>query len=175
MQKIIERVSRCRPVNHGPNRSLLTVRERVSLHLLLQNRFALDSDSPKTVTQEGVAKAVEVGRNNVAKVLAEMGRDGVLDTFTKHVKGLLSVRKVYFLTPKGLDEAKTIKQELESSEVEVIDLKRGTPSTRRRLGNYLPKRYDLRAAERILQGVLDCRTFQREQAEGGEALRGLHR
>lgn len=161
MQKIIERESRCRPVNHGPNRSLLTVRERVSLHLLLQNRFALDSDSPKTVTQEGVAKAVEVGRNNVAKVLAEMGKDGVLDTFTRHVKGLPSVRKVYFLTPKGLEEAKTIKQELESSEVEVIDLNGEHHRDEiGRLGNYLPKRYDLlELVNGISQGVLDCRTF----------------
>jgi len=66
---------------------LLTVKERVFLHLLFQQRFALDSDSPKSVTQEGVAKAVDVGRNNVAKVLAEMGREGTVETFTRHVKG----------------------------------------------------------------------------------------
>ncbi len=61
----------------------------------------MDSDSPKSVTQEGIAKAVDVGRNNVAKVLAEMSKEGTVDTFTRHVKGLPSVRKVYFLTPRA--------------------------------------------------------------------------
>ncbi len=75
-------------MNHAPGRSLLTAKERVLLHLLFQQRFVMDSDSPKSVTQEGVAKAVDVGRNNVAKVLAEMNKEGAVDIFTRHVKGL---------------------------------------------------------------------------------------
>ena len=109
-------------MNHTPGRSLLTVKERVFLHLLFQQRFAMDSDSPQSVTQEGVAKAVDVGRNNVAKVLAEMGNEGTVDAFTRHVKGLPSVRKVYFLSPRGLEKAKVIKQNVESTTVDIIDL-----------------------------------------------------
>jgi tetratricopeptide (TPR) repeat protein/DNA-binding PadR family transcriptional regulator len=148
-------------VNQGTNRSLLTVKERVFLHLLFQQRFVMDSDSPKTVTQEGVAKAVDVGRNNVAKVLVEMGKDGLVDTYTKHVKGLPSVRKVYFLTPKGLEDAKHIKQALEATVVEVIDLQGNHHQDEiGRLGNYLPKRYDLlELVIGISQGTIDCRNF----------------
>jgi tetratricopeptide (TPR) repeat protein len=148
-------------VNHIPGRSLLTVKERVFLHLLFQQRFVMDSDSPKSVTQEGIAKAVDVGRNNVAKVLAEMSKEGTVDTFTRHVKGLPSVRKVYFLTPKGLEKAKVIKQDVESTTVDIIDLQgQHLKDEIGRLGNYLPKRYDLlELINGIVQGSIDCRNF----------------
>jgi tetratricopeptide (TPR) repeat protein len=131
------------------------------LHLLFQQRFSMDSDSPKTVTQEGVAEAVEVGRNNVAKVLAELVKEGAVEVSTRHVKGLPSVRKVYFLTPAGLEDARSIKADLETTVIDIIDLH----GARHRdemghLGNYLPKRYDL--LELVLgvsQGCIDCRSF----------------
>jgi len=137
------------------------VKERVFLHLLFQQRFVMDSDSPKSVTQEGVAKAVDVGRNNVAKVLAEMRKEGTVDTFTRHVKGLPSVRKVYFLSAKGLEKAKAIKQDVESTKVDIIDLQgQHLQDEIGRLGNYLPKRYDLlELINGIVQGSIDCRNF----------------
>ncbi len=148
-------------MNHIPGRSLLTVKERVFLHLLFQQRFVMDSDSPKSVTQEGVAKAVDVGRNNVAKVLAEMGKEGTVDTFTRHVKGLPSVRKVYFLSAKGSEKAKAVKQDVESTVVDIIDLQgKHLKDEIGRLGNYLPKRYDLlELVNGIVQGSIDCRSF----------------
>lgn len=148
-------------VNHTVGRSLLTVKERVFLHLLFQQRFMMDPDSPKTVTQEGVATAVDVGRNNVAKVLADMDKEGLVETFTRHVKGLPSVRKVYFLTPTGQEEAKRIKQGLEATVVEVIDLNGQQHQDEiGRLGNYLPKRYGLlELVNGIVQNSIDCRNF----------------
>ncbi|MDD1772085.1 MAG: tetratricopeptide repeat protein [Methanomassiliicoccales archaeon] len=142
-------------------RSLLTMKERVFLHLLLQQRFAMDSDSPKSVTQDGIAQAVDVGRNNVAKVLAEMSKEGSLDIFSRHVKGLPSVRKVYFLTLKGIEEAKDIKLDIESTMVDVIDLNGDVHQDEiGRLGNYLPKRYDLlELVIGISEGSIDCRNF----------------
>lgn len=137
------------------------MKERVFLHLLLQQRFAMDSDSPKSVTQDGIAQAVDVGRNNVAKVLAEMSKEGSLDIFSRHVKGLPSVRKVYFLTLKGIEEAKDIKQDIESTVVDVIDLSgKAHQDEIGRLGNYLPKRYDLlELVIGISEGTIDCRNF----------------
>lgn len=131
------------------------------MHLLFQQRFSMDSDSPKTVTQEGIAEAVDVGRNNVAKVLAELVNEGAIEVSTRHVKGLPSVRKVYFLTPAGLEDARSIKADLETTVIDIIDLH----GARHRdemghLGNYLPKRYDL--LELVLgvsQGCIDCRSF----------------
>ncbi len=148
-------------MNHAPGRSLLTAKERVLLHLLFQQRFVMDSDSPKSVTQEGVAKAVDVGRNNVAKVLAEMNKEGAVDIFTRHVKGLPSVRKVYFLSAKGLEKAKAVKQDVESTTVDIIDLQgQHHKDEIGRLGNYLPKRYDLlELINGIVQGSIDCRSF----------------
>ncbi|NLX47059.1 MAG: tetratricopeptide repeat protein [Euryarchaeota archaeon] len=139
----------------------MTAKERVFLHLLFQQRFVMDSDSPKSVTQEGVAKAVEVGRNNVAKLLAEMGREGDVDTFTRHVKGLPSVRKVYFLNAKGMEKAKAIKQKAEHTTVDIIDLQgHRTRDEIGKLGNYLPKRYDLlELINGISRGTIDCRNF----------------
>ncbi|MCX6651543.1 MAG: tetratricopeptide repeat protein [Methanomassiliicoccales archaeon] len=148
-------------MNHAVGRSLLTAKERVFLHLLFQQRFMMDPDSPKTVTQDGVSAAVNVGRNNVAKVLAEMGREGSVETYTRHVKGLPSVRKVYFLSPAGQEEAKRIKVGLEATKVEVIDLQGNRHQDEiGRLGNYLPKRYDLlELVNGIAHGCIDCRSF----------------
>ncbi|HNU36592.1 MAG TPA: ATP-binding protein, partial [Methanomassiliicoccales archaeon] len=95
------------------------------------------------------------------KVLAEMGREGTVDTFTRHVKGLPSVRKVYFLSARGLEKAKAIKQDVESTRVDIIDLQgQHLQDEIGRLGNYLPKRYDLlELINGIAQGSIDCRNF----------------
>lgn len=152
-------------MNQTSGRSLLTAKERVFLHLLFQQRFVMDSDSPQSVTQDGVAKAVDVGRNNVAKVLAEMSKEGTVDIFTRHVKGLPSVRKVYFLSTKGLEKAKTVKQNVESTLVNIIDLQGQQQRDEiGRLGNYLPKRYDLlELINGISQGCIDCRSFHKNR------------
>ena len=148
-------------VNRGSRKTLLTVRERVILHLLAQHKYCQDADAPKVVTQEGIASSIEVGRNNVAKIVTVMSAEGIVDIQSKHVKGLPSVRLVYFLAPKGFEEAKKLKASIESANVEVVDLN-GEPHMDEvgRIGVYLPNRYSLlELAMGVSRGQFDCASF----------------
>ena len=148
-------------VNRGSRKSLLTVRERVILHLLAQHKYCQDTDAPKVVTQDGIASSIEVGRNNVAKIMTVMSDEGLVDIQTKHVKGLPSVRLVYFLAPKGFEEGKKLKASIEFTTVDVIDLNGEThPDEVGRIGMYLPNRYTLlELAMGVSRGVFDCASF----------------
>jgi nitrogen regulatory protein PII-like uncharacterized protein len=140
---------------------LLTVRERVVLHLLAQHKYSQDADAPKVVTQDGIASSIEVGRNNVAKIMTVMSGEGIVDIQSKHVKGLPSVRLVYFLAPKGFEEGKKLKTSIESTAVEVIDLNgEGHDDEVGRIGVYLPNRYSLlELAMGVSRGKFDCASF----------------
>jgi tetratricopeptide (TPR) repeat protein len=148
-------------VNRGSRKSLLTVRERVILHLLAQHKYCQDADAPKAVTQDGIASAIEVGRNNVAKIMTVMSEEGIVDIQSKHVKGLPSVRLVYFLAPKGFEEGKKLKAAIEFTTVDVIDLNGKTyPDEVGRIGMYLPNRYSLlELAMGVSRGQFDCASF----------------
>ncbi|HSV41815.1 MAG TPA: tetratricopeptide repeat protein [Methanomassiliicoccales archaeon] len=148
-------------MNRALRKSLLTVRERVLLHLFPLQRYAQDSDAPRTVTQDGIATAVDVGRNNVAKILQELGDEGIIENQSKHVKGLPSIRRVYFLTQAGFEEAKRLKDEVEAIEVDVLDLK-GVEhkDTIGRLSVYLPNNYSfLELTMGVARGRFDCQSF----------------
>ncbi len=148
-------------VNRSSRKSLLTVRERVILHLLAQHKYCQDTDAPKAVTQDGIASIIEVGRNNVAKIMTVMATEGVVDTQSKHVKGLPSVRLVYFLSPKGFEEGKKLKTAIESTKVQVMDLNgKDQVDEVGRLGVYLPNRYSLlELAMGVSRGTFDCASF----------------
>jgi tetratricopeptide (TPR) repeat protein len=140
---------------------LLTVRERVILHLLAQHKYSQDADAPKVVTQDGIASSIEVGRNNVAKIMTVMANEGTVDTQSKHVKGLPSIRLVYFLSFKGFEEGKKLKTSIESTPVEVIDLNGECHDDEvARIGVYLPNRYSLlELAMGVSRGTFDCASF----------------
>jgi tetratricopeptide (TPR) repeat protein len=148
-------------VNRGSRKSFLTVRERVILHLLGQHKYSQDADAPKVVTQDGIASTIEVGRNNVAKIVTVMAEEGIVDIQSKHVKGLPSVRLIYFLTPKGFEEGKKLKTAIESTVVDVIDLKGESHQDEvGRIGVYLPNRYSLlEQAMGVSRGKFDCASF----------------
>ena len=140
---------------------MLTVRERVILHLLAQHKYCQDADAPKVVTQDGIASSIEVGRNNVAKIMTVMAEEGIVDIQSKHVKGLPSVRLVYFLAPKGFEEGKKLKNSIESTMVEVLDLNGESHQDEvGRIGVYLPNRYSLlELAMGVSRGQFDCSSF----------------
>ncbi len=145
----------------------MTARERVLLHLLSYQRYSQDADAPKAVIQEGIADAVEVGRNNVAKILNEMANERIVDILSKHVKGLPSVRRVYFLSNKGFDEAKHLKEDLEAMKVEVIDLRGDLHQDEvGRLSVYMPGNYTfLEIIMGVARGKFDCRSFHESKTK----------
>jgi hypothetical protein len=101
-------------VKRTSRKNLLSQQEKVLLHLMNYQRYSLDADVPKEVTQDGIAAGVGIGRNNVNKLvlaLVDLGYAEALES--RHVKGLPNVRKVYFLTQAGFDEALALKKSVE--------------------------------------------------------------
>jgi tetratricopeptide (TPR) repeat protein len=140
---------------------MLTAREKVLLHLMTLQRYSQDPDAPKAATQEGIAEVIDVGRNNVAKIVTSMQEAGDLETHNRHVKGLPSVRKVYFLSQKGFSEALALKKEMESTPLTILDMKgEKHQETFGRVSGYLPKRYTLlELAMGVYRGTFDCPSF----------------
>lgn len=148
-------------VNRSSRKSLLTVRERVILYLLAYQRYLQDSDAPAAITQEGIAEAVEVGRNNVSKIVNSMIDDGIIEAQTKHVKGFASIKKVYFLTQSGYQDALNLKVEIERTKISIIDFDGEVHEDEMgKLPLYLPKRYAfLDLAIGVSRGSFDCASF----------------
>jgi hypothetical protein len=137
------------------------MRERVILHLLGYHKYLQDSDAPAALTQEGIADAVDVGRNNVSKVANSLVEEGVAEVYTKHVKGFPSVKKVYFLTQKGYLGALELKADLERTKIIIIDFDgKAHEEEIGKLSLFLPKRYGfLELASGVSRGRFDCASF----------------
>ncbi len=149
------------PVNRSSKKTLLTVRERVVLHLLSYQRYQQDSDAPAVITQEGIADAIDIGRNNVSKVVNSLAEESIIEVHTKHVKGYASVKKVYFLTAGGYQKALELKAEIERTPITIIDFDgKVHEDNMGKLSLYLPKRYAfLDLALGVSRGRFDCSAF----------------
>jgi tetratricopeptide (TPR) repeat protein len=148
-------------VARSTRKNLLTSKEKIMLHLLDQQRYIQDSASPDSVTQDGIANGVGIGRNNVSKFLKDLIQDHIVEMQVKHIKGLQRVRNVYFLTHLGFQEALALKQEIESTRVRVIDFDGGeTEDEVGRLNVYLPRSYSMvELASSVERGKFDCSSF----------------
>lgn len=126
-----------------------------------QHRYYQDSDAPRTLTQEGIAEATQIGRNNVSKVVATMAKAGDVDVVSKHVKGLPTVRRVCYLTAKGFQNALRLKEEIESAEIRIADFDGSEHAgTIGSLNKFLPRPYQLlELAMGVSRGVFDCASF----------------
>ncbi len=151
-----------RRVKRTSRKNLLSQQEKVLLHLMSYQRFSLDSDVPKEVTQDGIAAGVGIGRNNVNKlVLALVGLDYVDALDSRHVKGLPNVRKVYFLTQKGFEEALALKKSVDPLIIHANNLEgKEIRIEFGRLGSLLPNKYTtVELANAIERGRFDATSF----------------
>ncbi len=147
-------------------KSLLIVREKVLLHILSYHKYLQDPDAPASATQEGIADAVSVGRNNISKIVNALAKEGLVEVQTKHVKGFATVKRVYFLLPKGFEAALELKKEIESVPVGIIDFDgKVHRDVVGKIGVYLPKRYTfLEMVTGVHQGKFDCASFHEGKA-----------
>jgi tetratricopeptide (TPR) repeat protein/AAA+ ATPase superfamily predicted ATPase len=148
-------------VTRRTRKNLLTSKEKIVLHLLNHHRFYQDSASPEAVTQDGIAEAVGVGRNNVSRFLNELVKDDLIDVQVKHIKGLQRVRNVYFLSHLGFQEGLALKEDVESIRIRVIDFDGvETEEDVGRLNIHLPRSYSLvELASGVERGVFNCSAF----------------
>lgn len=101
-------------------RGYLNTRQKILLHLSQYSNEVDDILAPKAVTQDGIAKAIGIGRNNVPRDIKKLINSGFVISKKLHVNGLRNKRTAYFLTEKGLEEANKIKRELKKLKITVI-------------------------------------------------------
>ena len=96
--------------SEGP--SHLTVDRKILLHLFEVKHSEMDFEVPQSVVQDGIAEAVSIRRDNIPRTMKKLKEEDLVYDVLKRIKGLPRKRKAYFLTDKGLDFAKQVKDEI---------------------------------------------------------------
>jgi len=103
-------------------KKLLIARDRIILHLSkYSSRELKDYSSPQEITQEGIGKAIGIGRNNVPREVNKLIKEGLVTFKKARVNGFRNRRTIYFLTPKGIEETNKIKNKIKNLYITVID------------------------------------------------------
>ncbi len=103
--------------------ALPTIRERILLHLRNYVRFKHDKVVPFAISQPGIADHLGITRSHVSKEmirLKEASRD-LVEEKIRHVEGSKRRRKVYFLTPMGIDKADSLVDGLAQEKIIIKD------------------------------------------------------
>ena len=87
--------------------------ERLLLYLQGKDVFVSDEGfifAQPSITQEGIAKALGIGRNNVPRLLKPLIEEGYVREWKARVYGHSHRKKVYTRTPKGERKTKELSQ-----------------------------------------------------------------
>jgi DNA-binding MarR family transcriptional regulator len=98
---------------------LVTVNERLLLHLRDFSLPRFRADVPPQVTQDGIAEALGIRPNHVPRAVRRLVGEGAVEEVTSHVSGYARRRKAYFLTERGLSIAEGVMKRLMAVNVEV--------------------------------------------------------
>ncbi len=143
-----------------------TAREKCLLHLL-QTFFTARAteqsrhEAPFAITQEGIAQALWIGRNNVSRLVRRLIARGWVEARRGRVLGFRTKKMVYYLTYDGLLQAKRIKAALEHQGLKVIKLDGGiTEATIEDIPSLLGMRVPLvEILHHLSEGTFDCRRY----------------
>jgi tetratricopeptide (TPR) repeat protein/DNA-binding MarR family transcriptional regulator len=101
----------------------VTVENRIML-LLLDHMKEQDSYSvPDVLSQGGMSRKLSVRQNNLSREIQSLVNTGLVVSRSSHILGLQRRRKVYFLTPEGLELTQEKLVDLRNNFVVVRDLK----------------------------------------------------
>jgi len=103
---------------------MLTNRERI-LFLLAKQDFDPDEDylAPYYLSQDGIAEALEMRKNNVSRELSKLKDEGLVEEYNARVKGFDRRRKVYLLSKKGNDLKNELTKDLQKKELTIENTK----------------------------------------------------
>jgi len=99
----------------------LTVQDRILLHLMDYQNFSDKYEVPAQVTQRGIGEAIEIAWSNVPRAMKKLVTDGLVEEKSARIKGDKRKKKAYFLTHKGYSQALTLKQDLASRTLVMVD------------------------------------------------------
>jgi DNA-binding MarR family transcriptional regulator len=97
-------------MNRG--KSLLTVNEKMVLHLKRYDRYYDDFIVPPEVSQNGIAGALGTSQNHISKAAKKLLAVKAITSRLARVDGEPRRKKVYFLTSKGFEIAQDIQSKL---------------------------------------------------------------
>ena len=100
-------------------RNKLTQKKLLVLYLRGKEVFISDEGlvfASPDITQEGIARALKIGRSNVPRLLKSLVERGYVKEWKARVNGYTHLKKVYTLTPKGIQLAKEIEQRIHTEE-----------------------------------------------------------
>ncbi len=97
-------------MNRG--KSLLTVNEKMVLHLRRYDRYYDDFIVPPEVSQNGIAGALGTSQNHISKAAKKLLALNAITSRLARVDGEPRRKKVYFLTSKGFEIAHDIQTKL---------------------------------------------------------------
>jgi DNA-binding MarR family transcriptional regulator len=97
-------------MNRG--KSLLTVNEKMVLHLKRYDRYYDDFIVPPEVSQNGIAGALGTSQNHISKAAKKLLALQAITSRLARVDGEPRRKKVYFLTTKGFEIAQEIQSKL---------------------------------------------------------------
>ncbi|MCK5548400.1 MAG: hypothetical protein KAI64_05255 [Thermoplasmata archaeon] len=100
---------------------MVTIGERIILHLSQYSRFREQYECPVETTQNGISEAIEISRAHVAIELKRLKSNDELEERTAHVEGAKSKRKVYFLALKGEERAREMRNFAKEKKVRLIE------------------------------------------------------
>ncbi|MFQ6128595.1 MAG: tetratricopeptide repeat protein, partial [Thermoplasmata archaeon] len=109
---------------------LLQIKDRILLYL--DNYIGL-SDQPQlplSLTQSGIARALEIRRSQVSQVMGPLVDDGLVRAELRHIQGGKRRRTCYFLTSRGMDYARRVEVKTGSEVITLRELSRATRTVR---------------------------------------------
>jgi tetratricopeptide (TPR) repeat protein len=100
---------------------VLSVQDRITLHLMDYQNFSDKYEVPHQVTQKGIGEAIEIAWSNVPRAMKKLVVDGVVEEKSARIKGDKRKKKAYFLTHKGYSGALSLRQDLGSRPVTLVE------------------------------------------------------
>ncbi len=121
----------------------LRIQEKILLHLYDYRKYVDRYEYPIQMTQQGIAEAVGISVTHVPRNIKKLLEEGLVESKKGHVPGKKKRLTIYFLTHRGIQEAKKIIEEINKEEVEI--------GTERFTVEELKKKLDLRYFDLILK------------------------
>ena len=108
-------------MNLTKNRFRFTIEDRILLHLLDFVKWRNEVEVPSNITQQGISRAVGIKKKHVPRSLRAMIEKDLISERTTHVKGKTQRMKTYFLTVKGEEKARRLRNHVKDIKIRVSD------------------------------------------------------
>ncbi len=123
-----------------------TIKERFLLHLYEYRNYRNEMIVPYELCVAGISKILNLKQNVIRMEISQMKKRGenLIEEDIKHVRGLAKKRKVYFLTPRGYERAKEIREGIMNMNTKIIlDDGKIVDIKLREIEKYIPNRNSL--------------------------------